>query len=482
MSATTNGIAIPITSTATLYVDGNAMNAWVEWASEGCDMDALSGAVQATCTELGIQVTQGAPVATLLAAGVALDEHRFKAAVASGTPPLPPIHGRLEFTSDFFQQGFAVDPITGQLDYRRRVSRCNVDQGQLLARLFEPKDGEPGVDVYGRTVAPEKGRRTTIRVGANVRADETGSLYCADRAGRIRWAHNVLAVDEVLVVHGSIGLETGNVRHPGALQIEQDIEDGAEVEADGDIEVHGVIENAVVRAGGNVIVHGGIAGDKKCRVVAGGAIRARFVLNAELESGGNVEVEREIDNSIVRCRGAVLIPQGRIAGGSIMARSGVAAGQLGTDASVFTEVATGVDYKIAEELDAFLRAIEPLEAEHKRVSDVVDAATKAVDRLSPQQREMLTVIMMNQATLRQNIESQRQQILDLEAESIARLKFNIVVQSRLCPDVLLRVGTCHLRTTQETRGPVRISQRDGEVEIFPIAMRSARTETVRASA
>jgi uncharacterized protein (DUF342 family) len=356
-----------------------------------------------------------------------------------------------------------------------------VEQGQLLARLFEPKDGEPGVDVYGRAVAPEKGRRATMRIGANVHADESGSLLCADRAGRIRWAQNVLAVDEVLVVHGSIGLETGNMRHPGALQVEQDIQAGAEVEADGDIEVQGAIDNATVRAGGNVIVHGGITGEK-CRIVACGAIRARFVLNAGLDSGGNVEVEREIDNSNVRCRGAVLIPQGRIAGGSIVARSGVVAGQLGTDASVLTEVATGVDYKIDEELEAFIRAIEPLEAEHKRVSDVVDAATKAVERLSPQQREMLTVLAMNQDTLRQNIESQRQQVQDLKAESLARMKLNMVVQSRLCPDVLLRVGSCYLRTTQETRGPVRISQREGEVEIFPIAMRSARTETVRASA
>jgi hypothetical protein len=41
-------------------------------------------------------------------------------------------------------------------------------------------------------------------------------VYSASRDGRMRRADGILAVDDIYTIRGEVGLETGNVSHPGA--------------------------------------------------------------------------------------------------------------------------------------------------------------------------------------------------------------------------------------------------------------------------
>ena len=81
-----------------------------------------------------------------------------------------------------------------------------------------------------------------------------------------------------------------------------------EVRVTGDVVVNGTMEAALVEAGGSVTVKGGIIGmaeamqdasgpARTAHIVCGGELKARFIENAIISAGQNVEVEREIRNA-----------------------------------------------------------------------------------------------------------------------------------------------------------------------------------------
>src|SRR5690606_10724322 len=115
--------------------------------------------------------------------------------IVEGTPPAPPVHGRIEWVADFFSTGFVIDEATGRADYRQRAAQRSVEAGQLLARIIPPEEGREGTDVFGQRVPPEKPRPAKLRAGPHVRIDETTGMVYAEVTGRIRLNDGLVTVD-----------------------------------------------------------------------------------------------------------------------------------------------------------------------------------------------------------------------------------------------------------------------------------------------
>ena len=89
-------------------------------------------------------------------------------------------------------------------------------------------------------------------------------------------------MDEVYHVPGNVDIETGHIKHPGAVLVDGDVLAGARVEADGDIEVRGTVEASYIHTGGSLTVHGGIAGMGEGTVKAAGSVYAKYILEADM--------------------------------------------------------------------------------------------------------------------------------------------------------------------------------------------------------
>ena len=366
----------------------------------------------------------------------------------SGDPPTEPEDARIEWARDFFRTGFKrADSGADQVDYREREEYLSVEQDEWLATFRPAKSGEPGTDALGRPLAPRKPIPLRVRAGENVRYEEETCRYYAAMPGRIRYANGVLAVDNVLHVGESVGLDTGNIHHPGAVTIRGDIEAGSKVEAAGDIDVSGCIEDAEAICGGNLSVHGGILGER-AMVRAQGAVRARFMQNAHVRAQGDVWVEREIDNARVRSRGAVTLAhkRGRIAGGAVMALRGVTCEQIGSDASVFTQVVAGEDFEMAERAET----LERLLCERRNLRS---QAAKGADHGA----------LPAEAGTADSLETLDNRIALLEAEmarasETARMMgvAEIRVGTRVAANVQFKLGRCVWHVREDVAGPLRI--------------------------
>ena len=252
--------------------------------------------------------------------------------LAEGRPAEPARDASIEWGGDFPWGAKPGGDRAEVEDYQRRAARLAVQEGQRLARFVPHKEGRDGREVLGKRIPAAKPKEETMKAGPNVSAEEheEAIVFCATATGRLRWADSVLAVDEVMVVAGNLDQESEPVSAPGALVVEGDVLLKARIEAEGDIEVLGILEAADVKVGGSLRVGGGITGFEGTEIRVKGTVAAKFIQNADIEAGGDVDVEGDIHHSVVKTRGARCAPPGPRVGGVVTALAGIEVAQAGS--------------------------------------------------------------------------------------------------------------------------------------------------------
>ncbi|MBI5095381.1 MAG: DUF342 domain-containing protein [Candidatus Hydrogenedentes bacterium] len=403
-------------------------------------------------------------------------EMRIRIAMASGKPltglvlcegrqATQPVHGRIEWLGEFFAEGFAIDERTGAIDYRHPLAQLGVHEGQPLARLVSPIDGVEGVDVHGRRLLAAKGKAPRIAAGKNVRLDTNDSIFYATANGRIRWRDNTLSVDDVYSITGSVGLETGDIDHPGALLIKEDICSGSHVTATGDIEVHGVIEGANVESGGDLIVHGGITNGPDNHVRAAGTIHAHYVLEARIEAGGNIEVDREIVHSEVVSHGSVITPRGRIVGGQTTAVDEIVLGQAGSESLMPTHLTATGDTHTAHEIAIREQRVAELEERLGQIHHAIDPLISRQDGLPEHKRHAVEQLIEKGLEIEKTISGLSNEIEELQRKFAARVKPSIRINEKVFPNCVLTIGAATMTVEDSLLGPMQATADHGAVKL-----------------
>ena len=56
-------------------------------------------------------------------------------ALIKGVPPVMPVHGKIEWSDDYFNEAYYVDPETKRIDFHRRLGDPNVEKDVLLVKV-----------------------------------------------------------------------------------------------------------------------------------------------------------------------------------------------------------------------------------------------------------------------------------------------------------------------------------------------------------
>lgn len=333
-----------------------------------------------------------------------------------GVAPVPPQDSALHWARDFFGLDFIVDA-NGKIDYRRRSGQPAVEAGELLAKITPAREGKPGADVFGRRIPVGRPNHLRILLGPNVeeKRDEGVHYYYATAAGRVRWASNVLAVDDVLTISADIGLETGHIKHHGALIINGDVLTGSRIEAQGDIEIHGSIEPSDIQTGGSLTVEQGIAGTKGRRIIVGGGVRAKFLMEVDMEAGGDIIVDSEIIHSNLKSCGRVSMPNGRLIGGVVSAQKGMDIKEAGNALNAPTRLVVGEDFRQMRELEERKQKNVQQKARLEEIRKTLEGFNSKQE-LTAQDRETMTELQFEEWELANNINAALQEIEAAENE------------------------------------------------------------------
>ena len=103
-----------------------------------------------------------------------------------------------------------------------------------------------------------------------------------------------------------VDASTGDINYDGNVLVKGNVRSGYTIIAKGNIEVNGVIEGAVLRTDGDILLKRGIQGMGKADVECEGNLVAKFIENARVVAGGFIQAD-SIMHSKVSAKGEIEI-------------------------------------------------------------------------------------------------------------------------------------------------------------------------------
>jgi uncharacterized protein (DUF342 family) len=353
----------------------------------------------------------------------------------------------------------------GKADFRNQDKLTSVHRGELLATLSPPGLGaEDGWDVTGRTVSAPREKQETLAAGKGVRASPQADgrvQFFADADGELFLGDNLLEVKQVHVIAGDIGLERGNVRFTGVVEIRGSVLSGFRVEAGDDVLVEQTVQAALVISEGAITIKQGVKGEGKARLSAGRGLSALFAEQATLRAGGDVRIHNACVRCQVRCNGRLVLEteKGNLIGGKAQARQGLAVQNLGSPSGTHTEISFGQDYLLLERIEQAQTEAGHLAA---RVAEL-KARVHQLERPGTD-RKALELAVAERKEAQAQAEKSAQTLVELQEQYKKGFPAEVLVRGVLYPGVVLEShGRTYSPTVEKHMITLRYDPKDRQI-------------------
>ncbi len=282
-------------------------------------------------------------VVTHLNRGEEIVERRIK----KGREPEPGSNGKtLLLIKKFTQKAEVLEDAEARASLTDLHLFDNVKKGQIVGRIYPPKPGKDGSDVFDRPIpaaqgdaAPQTIDPNTIELQEHSEANEKFQRVVALCDGFLSEEGGVLSIKDTLVVKGDLDFRFGNIDFVGKVLIEGDVHPGFSITAQKGIEVKGGVREAVLKSSeGNIVIKGFCFGGQKGGAVCKGNLTVRSAQELRAEALGDIFIEKESIDCTLRTQGAIRMGNGRLLGGEASVVCGVEASDIGNDAGKSTLV------------------------------------------------------------------------------------------------------------------------------------------------
>lgn len=255
----------------------------------------------------------------------------------------------------------------GAIDYKDLNWLQTVKAEDVICDLVQPVEGIEGITVSGAKIRAKSVKTPIVPAGANTKVNTEKTALIATCDGQLNFSNGFFHVDKMLKIPGDVDISVGNLDVIGDLDIGGSVGDGFSVQATGNIVVHGLVEGAQLKAGGNVQIILGVKGNSKGRVKAQGNVICKYLENARVWAGKNVMADN-IVNSHVYARNSVVVNSGggAIIGGQIVAGVKITAKRIGNESHRATELVIGEN---PSETEAVAKLVQELEVKKREIKE-----------------------------------------------------------------------------------------------------------------
>lgn len=365
--------------------------------------------------------------------------------IASGTPPQDGKDGHLDLKVEV-QQEVGTEKEDGSVDFKERGTVHSVHQGAFLGKVAPPTRGVPGKDLFGTTLPARDGEPASISIGENVSVSEDKTEFVSEIDGMVLFVRDTISVTPVLQIEGDINFATGNIHtDTGSVAVKGTVQSGFQIESSANVVVEQAIENANIKAGGNVEVHRGILMDEGAAIEVKGDVYAHFAQNAHIHAGGTVEIDNDITNCEIIAGAKVIAVhgKGRIQGGTIRAVEGVEANEIGSDLNVTTTIILGEEHHEHSGVMAKMRALEETVRKIDRVFGTGDIRA-ILTRTPPAKRPAVAKLLKARLSAREQLTALEAKLAELEEEKKKRSKARLKVRKTIHPGTVVVISGCKM--------------------------------------
>ncbi|MCL2138182.1 MAG: FapA family protein [Treponema sp.] len=382
-----------------------------------------------------------------------------KIEIAEGTKPKDGKNAYIQYYFEIDQSRARLrEGSNGRVNFKELNIIQNVVENQPLAKKIAPENGVAGETVTGKSILARDGVDISIPVGTNAHIDKDEETVLSDINGQVIFVNSLINVEPVLTIDGDVNLKTGNIIFLGTVIVKGNVEDGFSIKAAGNIEVHGTVSKSDLDAEGDIIIHQGINAKGEGNIHAGKSLWARFIQNANIETGNMVVASDGIINSKIDALNRIICQGKRahIMGGRLRAREEINAKVLGNPTSgTETIFEVGFDPKSKEELDRLqeLKINTEKQLEEIKLNMQTLINQKKQRKSLPEEKEVyLQELMDKRSTLMVDFKKAQEGIHKLQ-EYLGSLKLRgkISASSKVYPGVKIVIRDSRDEIRQEHR-------------------------------
>lgn len=402
-----------------------------------------------------------------------LGERRYATdyVIAQGKEPVEGHDAKIQY---FFNTNTNLRPKRnedGTVNYKDLNTIGHVEKGQKIAELIPEDPGKPGINVYGEEIRPHAVKGNKLSYGNNITISEDKRELYSDVTGHASLVGGKMFVSDVYEVPADVDNSTGNIEYSGSVTVRGNVKGGFRISAKGDIVVEGIVEDAELYAGGQIIVKRGIHGMGKGVLQAGGNVLCKFIENAKVISGGYVDSEA-ILHSQVDAYSDVIVDgkKGFITGGIIRAGNLVSAKTIGSAMETITQIEVGADPLEKERYVELQKQIRTYNEQIDRIKPIVTTYSEKLKHGEHLSQEQLTYVRKLAEQLKQlkgaaePLKAEAAKINGILAlGSSARVK----VANTIYSGVTIVISDTRM-TLKNERTYSQFIRQDGEIKIIPL--------------
>lgn len=365
--------------------------------------------------------------------------------VAEGIQPVNGHNGRVEFHFDTKRESRPTILEDGRVDFRELNLIQSAVKDQVLCTLIPPVPGTPGKTVYGTDLPALNGKPVALPKGRNVVVSEDGTKLLAAIDGQISYIDGKVSVFSTYEVQADVDNSTGNINFIGNVSVRGNVLSGFVIEAGGSVEVLGVVEGAVIKAGGDIILRRGMQGMGKGILVSGGDIIARYIENSNIEARNNIKAEA-IMHSNVKCGNKLELSgrKGLLVGGSCKVGKEIVAKVIGSHLATVTDIEVGVDPTVRERYKAVREEINQMETDLRKAEQAITILRKLemANALTPEKQEILAKSVRTRAFFTNRLQELKDEMSILEAKLQQDAFGKIRCYNFIYPGTKVAIGSC----------------------------------------
>ena len=285
----------------------------------------------------------------------------------------------------------------GKADYYNKSYYVSVAPNQHVATMLPATLGEEGHSVTGKPLPPTAGKELSIKTDETVLL--SGDKFIAQEAGVLQFEDDKILISRHLTISDYVDFSTGHIDFDGDVEIKRGVRDKFIVRATGNIDIEGLIEAAVIEAGGDLEAHTGMAAKETGHIKIGGSLTTKYLECVH----GTITKDAHIHRGIVQCEldvcGDLDVQTGAIQGGITRVTGAAHVGQLGSPAAEKTMIVLGYAGAIQTQLALTDQYIEETEQRCAHITTTLKTLTDAKADRMQSQREMMTEMMCEASML-----------------------------------------------------------------------------------
>ena len=259
--------------------------------------------------------------------------------VAEALRPIKGANGNIAFRFDKDHKLRPHQNEFGITNYRELNKIIPIRKNEVIADIYKPGEGTPGINVYGKPIPAEPGAEPKITLGKNTLVTTDGTKIIAACDGHIIYGNGCFQVEEAVTIKTDLDISVGNISFFGDVHIKGNVMEGFSINAGKNVKIDGSVFGGEISAGGDVTIVGGCINSK---VTCDGKGDIGFCEKSEIFAKKDL-VSKQFVFCNIFCYGSVSTKgtNGVISGGKVTSMHDINAAIIGSEKYTPTEINIG---------------------------------------------------------------------------------------------------------------------------------------------